>query len=583
MSRLPENFIQEVIAKNDIVDVIGSYITLKRNGANYWGLCPFHHEKTSSFSVAAHKQFFHCFGCKESGSVIQFVMKIENLDFLGAVEFLARRMNIAMPEPEDDKEYSDRKKLREKLYEINKEAAKHFHDNLMSAEGEHARAYLKNRGIDERVATRFGLGFALNSFDNMLNHLTSKGFIQTDMIAADLARKKERGAYDTFRNRVIFPIIDTFGNVIAFGGRVMDDSTPKYLNSSDTAAFNKRRNLYALNIVKKQRTKTAVLLEGYIDVISLNAAGAEGTVASLGTSFTKEQAFLLKRFCENVYVCYDGDFAGRHAALKASDILEEAGLNARVITIEDGLDPDDFVRRYGLLKFKDKMKSSLTPMDFKLDMLKIDYDLSTLEGKTAYSIEAAKLIKNEKSPVRLENYLKRVQKETGFSYSALERQLRSDGSDENSIGKERHNIIHEDMNTASKAEEVFIRCVLNNSEQLKYAADTVPEDYLKSPLHIRVYELLKTNVKKGVLLSNAELLTMFFEQQEVSALGAMMAQDDSYDDEMFKNAVLLLKAEMLSRQREKILTLINGGDSDLIKELSQIDKQIFETKQLIGK
>ncbi|MEZ4357300.1 MAG: DNA primase [Eubacteriales bacterium] len=585
MQRLPDNFLSELISKNDIVDVVSKYVTLKQSGVNFWGLCPFHNEKTPSFSVSPQKQMFYCFGCKTGGGVIQFIMKIEKLEFMPAVEFLANRVNMEMPKLVDDENYKRKKQLIKRIYEINKAAALFYHQNLLAEENSKAVSYLNDRGIEKGIIKRFGLGFSPNKSKSLFEHLTGMNFLKSDILAADLARTKDGRVYDTFRNRIMFPIIDTFGQVLAFGGRVMDDKLPKYLNSSDTPVFNKRKNLYAINLIKKQRgLKAAILLEGYMDVISLNAAGIPGTLASLGTSFTREQAYLIKRFCSNVCISYDGDFAGQTAAVKAADILEQCGINVRIITFEQGMDPDDFVRKFGTGAYNKKLSSSLTVMDFRLDRIKEKYDFSKKDDKMDYSVEASKLLSNEKSPVKVERYAKRLSNETGFSVDAILRQIKSYSGDENSVGNIRYNNIAGEHSSehANRTERALILCLIRNRELLNKASKDIKDEMIVDKFNKKIFNLLIDSIKKGVLLSNAELITKLSNDEEITYLSRLVLEDEeqSYDEEYYDNLRKKLIVADLNRQREKIIEKLSSVDSDpkLLAELSSIDKRIYDEK-----
>ena len=586
MQRLPDNFLSELISKNDIVDVVSKYLTLKQSGVNFWGLCPFHNEKTPSFSVNPQKQMYYCFGCKAGGGVIQFVMKMEKLEFMPAVEFLANRVNMEMPRLVDDENYERKKQLARRIYEINKAAAIFFNQNLLSDEKSPATTYLYGRGIKQGIIKRFGLGFSPNESKSLFEHLISMKFLKADILAADLAREKDGRVYDTFRNRIMFPIIDTFGNVLAFGGRVMDDKLPKYLNSSDTPVFNKRKNLYAINLVKKQRgLTTAILLEGYMDVISLNAAGIPGTVASLGTSFTREQAYLIKRFCSDVCISYDGDFAGKTAAVKAADTLEQCGINVRIITFDNEMDPDDFVKKFGASAYNKKLSSSITAMDFKLDRIKEKYDFSKKDDKMNYSVEAAKLLSSEESPVKLERYANRISTETGFSLDAILRQIKSSSSDGNSVGNIRYNntVVSEHVSEhADKAEKALVLCLIRNRELLNKASKDIKDEMLADNLNKKIFNILIDSIKKGVLLSNAELITKLSNDEEITYFSRLVLEyeEQSYDEEFYDNLKKKLIVADLNRQREKIVDKLNTGKAnpELLMELSLIDKRIYDEK-----
>ena len=355
--------IEEIKYRNDIVDVISSYVTLKRAGSNMLGLCPFHSEKTPSFTVFPQTRNFYCFGCGAGGDVITFIMKYENLDYISAVEFLAKRVGIAIPEsPREDKPLMKR----QRMYDMNREAAKFFRKCLVDpAVGKSAMDYLQSRKLSASVITHFGLGYAPLDYGMLRSYLNSKGYTDEELTLGFLCAKKNNRTFDYFRGRVIFPIIDLTGNVIAFGGRVLDDSLPKYLNTSDTPAFKKSRNLFALNFAKNFCKDELILCEGYMDVIALHAAGFENAVATLGTAITPDQARLISRYTKKVIISYDSDSAGQKAANKAMKLLTEVGLDVRVLVIPDAKDPDEYIKKFGKDKFKLVISNSKSQFEYK--------------------------------------------------------------------------------------------------------------------------------------------------------------------------------------------------------------------------
>lgn len=343
--RYPQEWLEELRQRADIVSVIGSYVQLKKNGHRYVGLCPFHNEKSPSFYVDGQKQVYHCFGCKAGGSVIQFVMDIERLTFPEAVEFLANQLHMPLPELQNDPAYEKRRSLKERIYLANKAAARLYHQHLWQEDGADILAYVKKRGLSDAVIRRFGIG-AAPARPNIGSTLMSEGFTKEELISAGLMLERDGRVFDMFRNRAMFPIIDAYGNVLGFGGRAIGDVQPKYLNTSDTPAFNKRYNVFAANLLRKARgLKRVILVEGYMDVVSLSQFGVEGVAATLGTALTPEQAKLLSRYAPEVWLSYDGDSAGQHAILRGLDILEEAGVPVKVLDFPGGLDPDEFIRQ----------------------------------------------------------------------------------------------------------------------------------------------------------------------------------------------------------------------------------------------
>lgn len=419
--RYPQEWLEELRQRADIVSVIGSYVQLKKNGHRYVGLCPFHNEKSPSFYVDGQKQVYHCFGCKAGGSVIQFVMDIERLTFPEAVEFLANQLHMPLPELQNDPAYEKRRSLKERIYLANKAAARLYHQHLWQEDGADILAYVKKRGLSDAVIRRFGIG-AAPARPNIGSTLMSEGFTKEELISAGLMLERDGRVFDMFRNRAMFPIIDAYGNVLGFGGRAIGDVQPKYLNTSDTPAFNKRYNVFAANLLRKARgLKRVILVEGYMDVVSLSQFGVEGVAATLGTALTPEQAKLLSRYAPEVWLSYDGDSAGQHAILRGLDILEEAGVPVKVLDFPGGLDPDEFIRQEGLEAFE-----ALKPISgvyYRMLREKEKHDMSAEEGRTEYAKACAGFLRKVREPVELENYVRRLAMETGFDREVLLEQI----------------------------------------------------------------------------------------------------------------------------------------------------------------
>lgn len=419
-----EDTIREIRESNDIVDVISQYITLKRTGSNFIGLCPFHNEKTPSFTVSPTKQMYHCFGCGEGGDAISFIMKYSNLDFVESLKLLAERVNIVLEEKEEN---GDSKKEREKntIYDINKEAARYFYNNLINERK--ALDYLHDRRINKKTIKTYGLGYSKNSWDGILSFLLKKGYLEEQIEKAGLIIKHSDGNryYDRFRGRIMFPIIDVRGRIIGFGGRTINDVQPKYLNSPDTPVFSKGNNLYGLNIAKKYSRNKIILVEGYMDIISLYQYGINYCVASLGTALTPNQSKLLKRYSNDIYICYDSDNAGLNAADRALDVMKEEKINARIILLPNGKDPDDFIKENGSKSFENLLNRSYNYLDFKILFYKKRYDLSTVEGKISFTKEISNMLKQIESPIELDAYIKRVSLETNISADAIMQEIQN--------------------------------------------------------------------------------------------------------------------------------------------------------------
>ncbi|SKC79475.1 DNA primase [Maledivibacter halophilus] len=430
--RYSDELIKEVSERNDIVEIVSEYVSLKKSGKNYKGLCPFHNEKTPSFIVSEDKQLFHCFGCGQAGDVIKFVMEKENLDFIDALELLAERCNIDLSEYTNNNYNKEKANRKNKLYKINREAAIYFFRNLNKNHNKGIE-YLQNRGLSTEIIKKFGLGYSINEWERLNRYLLSKGYSQELIYETGLVveRKDKKGYYDRFRNRVIFPIISTTKKVIGFGGRVLDDSVPKYLNSPESPIFNKGSVLYGLNLARNQlgEEKRLIVVEGYTDVISLYQFGIKNVVATLGTALTKNHANLFKRYCEEVIIAYDSDSAGEAATIRGMDILDEVGCRIKVIRLNSKMDPDEYIRKFGADSFREKIEMSLPLIDYKMEKIKNENNLDTNEGKISFVRESIKIIKPIKSPIKRDVYIEKLSKESGIAVDVIKSEIYGNNSD----------------------------------------------------------------------------------------------------------------------------------------------------------
>ena len=533
--RIPREIIDDIRARNDVVDVIGMYVNLKRAGSNYNGLCPFHSEKTPSFTVFPGTQSFYCFGCGAGGDVITFLMKSENLDYVAAVETLAKRSGITIPSSEEEERGISRKRI----YEMNLEAAKYFRDCLFDEKkGKAGLEYLLNRRkLPPAVIKRFGLGFAPDSFGELTDHLKRKGFTDEELVVGFLGgRSKKTGrVYDYFRNRVIFPIIDTSGNVVAFGGRVMDDSKPKYLNTSDTPGFKKGRNLFALNYAKKHCAEQMILCEGYMDVIALHSAGFENAVATLGTALTPDQARIMAKYTKKVIISYDSDEAGQRAATRAVGILSDVGLEVKILKMSGAKDPDEYIKKYGNDSFRRLLGESRTGFEFKLDSVISKYDLTLPENKIRVSSEICEYISEFSSSAERDVYIAALAKKLEISPDALKNDVeRMRRRKINELKNKNFNNIKMDAMgigdrtnpdaakniRATAAEEGILGLILmfdeyrDGMENGKYSL--APSDFL-SEFHRRVFEkIMEIHKTEGGFLFS--LLGEFFSPDEMGRI-----------------------------------------------------------------
>lgn len=416
---IPRSFIEQLCAQCDIEEVIRSYVSIKRAGRTSKALCPFHSEKTPSFVIYPENQSFYCFGCGKGGDVIRFIMEAEHLDYPEAIRFLAARNGMTVPEDGDDT--LGQRKMR--VYEINREAARFFHRCLKSPAGQAGYRYLRERGLSDQTITAYGLGFAPDSWDSLRNFLQKKGFSREEMIdAAVLSQGRNGRCYDKFRNRVMFPIIDLRGNVIGFGGRVMDDSKPKYLNTDDTPVFKKSRNLFSLNFAKGKADGRLILAEGYMDVISIYAAGFHNVVATLGTALTEEQARLMSKYAKEIIIAYDADGAGQAATHRAINILSEAGLSARVLHMEGAKDPDEYIKKFGAKRFQMLLDGAGDAIMHELDGIQKNLDLKTAEGRIEYLKRAVNVLADIQNPLAREVYAASVAQHAGISADSVNAQ-----------------------------------------------------------------------------------------------------------------------------------------------------------------
>ena len=517
----PDRFLDELTERNDIVDVVSQYVRLtKKTGANLFGLCPFHNEKTPSFSVLPERQTYHCFGCGKGGGVINFIMEIENLSFRDAVAFLARRVNMPLPEEEEDESSS----RRTRLLELNRDAARFFHDRLMSPQGLPGQNYVQRREISPAMVTRFGLGFAPDSWDSLTNAMHQKGYTDQELFEAGLVKHgKNGGVYDAFRNRLMFPVIDVRGSVIGFSGRILGDGEPKYLNSPETIVFSKSHNLFGLNLAKKTKGGYIILVEGNIDVVSLHQAGFDGAVASLGTSLTNEQARLISRYTSEVILCYDSDEAGKKAASRGIGILEKLDLKVRVLQVPGAKDPDEFIKKNGADAFRNLIDASAGQMEYRLRTVEEKNPPTTDEGRVDYLRSAASLLASVPGAVEREVYAARVAEKAGVSREAVLQEvarLRKKRLSDARKREEREAMqpsrtaqpaprsIRYDDPRSARAEEGLIRLLYLDPGVAK-GHELPPPESFSSPLLARLYREILRRVQTGESVSIAVLSGQF--------------------------------------------------------------------------
>ena len=522
----PESFIPELAERNDIVDVVSGYVRLsKKSGSNLFGLCPFHSEKTPSFSVSPDKQIYHCFGCGKGGGVINFIMEIENLSFPEAVEFLARRVGMELPEQADDHE----SRRRARMLALNRDSARYFHDQLSTPGAQIAREYIAKRQISKKMVTAFGLGFAPDGWSGLIDAMHAKGYTDYELFDAGLVRRgKSGGYYDTFRRRLMFPVIDVRGNVIGFSGRVLGDGEPKYMNSPETLVFNKSRNLFALNLAKKSKSGYIILSEGNIDVVSLHQAGFDSAVASLGTSLTPEQARIISRYTNEVIIAYDNDGAGIKASQRAIGILEKLDLKVKVLRVNGAKDPDEFIRLKGADAFRNLLEGAENQVDYRLRAVTDKYDLSVDEQKVEFLKEASELVARLPGSVERQVYAMRVASMAGVNADVvageterrrkkLLRQSRREDAREQSRPERQSQPAEKAFryeNPASAvAEEGVIRLLYLEPELIN--APLPPAEEFSSPVLAHIYTEICGMLRAGQKVSTTTL-TALLSPEEIS-------------------------------------------------------------------
>ena len=538
---IPSSFIDDLVARSDIVDVVSDYVKLTYKGGSYWGLCPFHGEKTPSFHVRADQQNYHCFGCGKGGGVISFVMEVENLPYVDTLRLLAKRAGMDFPEQEMDQR-SRRK--RKRLLELNKEAARFFHSQLHSPAGREGLAYLQRRGLSRGIMTRFGLGFAPDSWASLIQAMTQKGYEKSELLEAGLAASSQKGRiYDRFRGRVMFPIIDLRGDVIGFGGRVMGDGTPKYLNSPDSPVFNKSRNLFALNLAKNTKLGRIVLTEGYMDTISLYQAGFDCAVASLGTSLTADHAKLLSRFTKEVVICYDADSAGIQAANRAIPLLEKTGLKVRVVRVHGAKDPDEFLKKFGPDAFAKLLDQSENYVSYNLHQLQETYDLTDPIQAAEFARAGAEVISRLDSPVEREIHAGQLAQTAGVGkeallqeiqrcrkkrfYQAKRKQERRDLTPVNQIQPKSRQMRYDNPRSA-RAEEGILRLLLLDGSLARQIPDLTPEAFT-APVLGKIYGVLRERLDQGRSLQLGAL-EGDLSGEEISLLTEIMGRPASLEN-----------------------------------------------------
>lgn len=554
----PAAFIDELVARNPIEDVVGQYVQLRRSGSNLFGLCPFHGEKTASFSVAPDKGMYYCFGCHKGGGSINFMMELEGLSYPDAVRALAKRVGMEVPE---DEQYQSRYRAQERLWALHKEAARFFHAKLYAPEGQEALKYAVGRGMPKSTLTTFGIGYAPDTWTSLVDALRKKGYTDEELKDSGLVTvsKKNGNLFDRFRDRLMFPIIDVRGNVIGFGGRIMNNKDPeaaKYLNSPETLIFNKRKNLFALNLAKKSKQGYLILVEGYMDAIALHQYGFDCAVASLGTALTEDGATLLSKYTDQVVLIYDGDNAGQRAAQRAIPILEKVGLQVKVLQMRDAKDPDEFLKKFGADKFKLLLEESSNRVEYQLSAIRKKYDIREDEQRVKYILEAAELICSLGSAVQREVYGHRVADSAKISYEAMKleidkafkrrvsrekkKQEQIDLAPAKNLQPKARSIRYDNMKSA-RAEETVLALVLKEPALMEQAKELTDKEF-SSPLLGRAFAQLMERYCQGLEV-NVGVLSDFSGEEMSHLAGILQQQDGPVNETALRDCIRTIRAE----------------------------------------
>ena len=582
---IDDRFLEELRSKNDITDLISAYVNLgRRQGRTCKGLCPFHNERTPSFTVYEDTQSFYCFGCGAGGDAVSFVMKIENLDYIEAVKKLAQRAGLSMPEDGYDDSVLKKKK---RMYEANKEAARFFHECLLREENRFALDYLLRRGFSMQTIKHFGLGYAPDSWDSLKKHMNSKGYYNSELFEADLLKKSNKNGtdrfYDNFRHRMMTPIIDVRGNIIGFGGRVLDDSKPKYINTADTLVYKKSNQVFALNFAKNGNYDSFIVAEGYMDVIALHQAGFTNSVACLGTALTKEQASLIKRYVGEVVLSYDSDEAGQKATQRALSIFSDAGLRVRVLSLRGGKDPDEIIKKQGREGFKMLLDGASNDIEYNLLKIRNKYDTQTTDGKTKFLLDAAKYLSTLRSPIERDTYASKLSEETGVSKESIISQIktfyvqRSRTQKRETLEKEKRksfgmndkiNPESRDNFRGAKAEEVLLATLFRNTDFWGKIKDEVSAEDFVTSFNRRVFVKLVERIEEG---RDTEL-TVFakdFSQDEMGRLSKLFNMMVSNTVQECRDCIKVLKEEKAGQANGNVAQMSDEEFAKLFKDMGK--------------
>lgn len=587
-----EEIIQKIKEENDIVDIVSEVVTLKKTGKNYLGRCPFHNEKTPSFTVSSEKQIYKCFGCGEAGNVISFVMKTRNMAFPEAVKLLGEKVGIVVDDADSPGKSSAANEKFKRMYDINVQAARYFYTNLKRFKAPYE--YLKGRGITDETIKKFGIGFALDNWQGIRSYLKQRGFSEEEILELGLTTKNEKGnIYDRFRNRIIFPVFNVSGRVIGFGGRVLDDSKPKYLNSPETPIFHKGTNLYGLNLaIKNNPARTVIMVEGYMDVISLSQQGVTNVVATLGTALTEGQCKLLKRYIDTVIVSFDSDVAGQNATIRGLEILQKSGFDLKILQIPSGKDPDEFIRSFGREKFLNLVDGALPIIDFKLRMAEKGIDFSKQEMVIKYLKRVVSVLK-DLDPLEKAVYIKQVSEKSGIGEEAIMESL--DKNPNKSIENSKNHNINRKFGQKLYLEPGFVRAertVLSLALD-KRLSDKIFSNVSEDDLILKAHKVIYTIIKENNMCSKEELIKIInlqtmqdseFTKEWIKIQEYKVDIDEGSIDKMVSDCVNNIKKYKLEESRKKIMDKIRKCESEgLVEETLMLARELMDIQKEMGK
>lgn len=588
MLRYSDEIIEEIRSSNDIVDVISQYVTLKRSGRNYFGLCPFHKEKSPSFSVSPDKQIYHCFGCGVGGNVFHFLSKIENITFRESIEELAERAGITLPVL-DSREDTKQMELKTKVYEINALAAQFYHENLYKPSSKIAQEYIKKRKLDNKTLQSFLIGYSGN-FDELYQMLKQKGYTEEQMMASSMIVKSDRGRYlDRFRKRVMFPIQDVRGKIIAFGGRVLDDSKPKYMNSPETIVYSKGRHLFGMNLAKNSGSKKIIIVEGYMDAISLHQRGINNAVASLGTALTEAQGRLLRKYSEQVIIGYDADGAGQAATLRGLEILQNLGCDIRILQIEGAKDPDEFVVKYGPERFNLYVEKAISLIEYKVKMLKKELNIDNANDKIKFLNEIAKLLSKITNELEKEVYVEKIAKEYGISQEAIYAQINKlmyanqkgiKVLEKNTAVPVRKKVEQAEQLSAGtiKREKMLIFLLIApDYDGYHKINESITIEDIQSEQNKKIIKILYEHFRNGDS-NTSNCLDWFEDEEDINYLTSIMAEDFEITDmdKCLVDVIHFYEKERIQKQKNELIKKLESGtltkeeESKLVQELNRI-------------